>query len=48
MKRAGGSDIRLSAISEAIGWLRSFDEPEQAAIHVPYLQTLAGLNDEKN
>ncbi|MCI1028276.1 hypothetical protein [Pantoea dispersa] len=48
MKRAGGSDTRLSAISEAIGWLRSFDEPEQAAIHVPYLQTLAGLNDGKN
>lgn len=48
MAEAGGSDNRLTEISEARSWLKSFHEPEQAVRHVPYLQTLAGLNDEKN
>ena len=48
MARAGGSNARLTEISEVTNWLRSFHEPEQAFRHVPYLQTLAGLNDEKN
>ena len=46
MAEAGGSDSRLTEISEARSWLKSFHEPEQAVRHVPYLQTLAGLNDE--
>jgi hypothetical protein len=48
MAEAGGSDNRLTEISEARSWLKSFHEPEQAVRRVPYLQTLAGLNDEKN
>ncbi|NIF23990.1 hypothetical protein [Candidatus Pantoea multigeneris] len=48
MAEAGGNDNRLTEISEARDWLKSFHEPEQAVRHVPYLQTLAGLNDEKN
>lgn len=48
MAQAGGSDNRLAEISEARSWLKSFHEPEQAVRYVPYLQTLAGLNDEKN
>ena len=46
MAEAGGSDSRLTEISEARSWLKSFHEPEQAVRHVPYLQTLTGLNDE--
>lgn len=48
MAKAGGSPSRLSDISEARSWLRSFDQPDVAVLHVPYLKTLAGLNDEKN
>jgi len=48
MVQAGDSDKRLAEISEARSWLKSFHEPEKAVRRVPYLQTLAGLNDEKN
>lgn len=48
MMNAGGSDDRLSMISEARCWLKSFETPEQAVRQIPYLRTLAGLNDEKN
>ncbi|MDR6352553.1 hypothetical protein [Pantoea sp. SORGH_AS_0659] len=48
MAQAGGSDKRLAEISEARSWLKSLHEPEQAVRRVPYLRTLADLNDEKN
>ncbi|MDF7652212.1 hypothetical protein PUG42_27115 [Erwiniaceae bacterium L1_54_3] len=48
MAGAGGSDNRIAEISEARSWLKSFHEPEHAVRHVPYLQTLVGLNYEKN
>jgi len=48
MANAGGNDARLIAISEARTWLKSFDQPEHVVPHVPYLQTLTSLNDEKN
>ena len=48
MASAGGSDARLIEISEARSWLKSFDKPEHVVPHVPYLQTLTSLNDEKN
>jgi len=48
MANAGGSDNRLTEISEARSWLESFHEPAEAVRQVPYLQTLAGLNDGKN
>jgi hypothetical protein len=48
MAKAGGSDNRLTEISEARSWLKSFNEPEQAVRYLPYLQTFADLNDEKN
>jgi len=48
MAQAGGSDNRLTEISEARSWLKSFHEPEQAVRYLPYLQTYANLNDEKN
>ncbi|ORM64010.1 hypothetical protein PRCB_17795 [Pantoea rodasii] len=48
MAKAGGSNKRLTEISEARCWLKSFHEPAQAERYVPYLQTLTGLNDEKN
>ncbi|MBK0123967.1 hypothetical protein IAE30_09435 [Pantoea sp. S61] len=48
MAQAGGSDKRLTEISEARTWLKSFHEPDQAVRYLPYLQTSADLNDEKN
>ncbi|MGP2445860.1 hypothetical protein [Pantoea ananatis] len=42
------SDDRLSQISEARAWLRTFITPDNVMPSVPYLQTLAGLNEEKN
>ena len=48
MANAGGSNARLSDISEAVSWLKSFEEPDRAVRNVPCLQTLAGLNDETN
>jgi len=48
MANAGGSEARLSEITKASAWLKSFEEPERAVHQVPYLQTLAGLNDETN
>lgn len=46
MAAAGGSMIRRSEIFAASEWLKSFKDPQQAVRHVPYLQTLAGFNDE--
>ncbi|MDF7649428.1 hypothetical protein F3J38_04380 [Pantoea sp. Acro-805] len=46
MAAASGSQARRSEISAASLWLKSFDDPWHAARHVPYLQTLAGFNDE--
>ncbi|KHJ69713.1 hypothetical protein QU24_02340 [Pantoea rodasii] len=48
MAQTGGSDKRLTEISEARSWLKSFHEPGQAVRYLPYLQTFADLNDEKN
>lgn len=48
MDKAGGSTARLQEIAAARTWLESFTEPEQAIRQVPYLHTLAGLNDEMN
>nr|WP_191091048.1 hypothetical protein [Pantoea stewartii] len=41
------SDDRLSKILEARTWLRAFLTPGLVKQPVPYLQTLAGLNEEK-
>lgn len=43
MMNAGGSDDRLSMISEVRCWLKSFETAEQAVRQIPYLRTLAGL-----
>ncbi|MEB6537105.1 hypothetical protein MXM51_21595 [Pantoea stewartii] len=42
------SDDRRSRISEARSWLRAFITPGATMQTVHYLQTLAGLNEEKN
>lgn len=42
------SDDRLSQISEARSWLRAFITSGATVQTVPYLQTLAGLNEEMN
>ena len=39
---------RLTKISEARSWLSSFTSPAVAQQQVPYLRTLAGLNEELN
>lgn len=39
---------RLTQITGARNWLRSFESPTLAQQQVPYLQTLAGLNEELN
>jgi len=48
MARMEASDQRLVEIHEARSWLKTMDTPEIAAQHVPYLHTLAGLNEQKN
>lgn len=48
MACAGGNAARLHEISAASAWLKSFAEPELAIRQVPYLHTLAALNDEIN
>ena len=48
MAKAGGSHNRLAQIAEARNWLSSFSTPEGAERNVPYLQTLAGLNEKLN
>ncbi|MDF7629927.1 hypothetical protein PUG46_11675 [Erwiniaceae bacterium L1_55_4] len=46
MAEAGSSIARRSEIFAASEWLKSFEDPGHAVKHVPYLQTLAGFNDE--
>nr|WP_236263014.1 hypothetical protein [Pantoea sp. S62] len=41
-------DKRLSDISEARSWLKKYANPEHTEQSVPFLQTLAGLNEEKH
>ena len=48
MAKAGGSPDRLAKIADARRWLNSFSSPEGAWRDVPYLQTLAGLNEKLN
>jgi len=48
MAKEEASDERLVEIHEARSWLKTMNTPEIAAQHVPYLHTLAGLNEEKN
>jgi len=48
MAKSESNPSRLAQISEARSWLSSFKSPTVAQQQVPYLQTLAGLNDELN
>ncbi|MCX3311004.1 hypothetical protein ORN12_18765 [Pantoea vagans] len=48
MAAKASCDERLSDISEARSRLKKFINPGFAAQPVPYLQTLAGLNEEKH
>ncbi|WP_313654130.1 hypothetical protein [Pantoea sp.] len=48
MAKSESNADRLAQISEARKWLSSFKSPTIAQQQVPYLQTLAGLNDELN
>ncbi|QDY43911.1 hypothetical protein [Candidatus Pantoea soli] len=48
MAKAGISTVRQHDISEASSWLKSFTDQDEAIQHVPYLHTLADLNDEMN
>ncbi|WP_336750088.1 hypothetical protein [Pantoea vagans] len=41
-------DKRLGDISEARSWLKKYANPGCAEQPVPYLRTLAGLNEEKH
>ena len=41
-------DERLGDISGARSWLKKYANPETAVQPVPFLQTLAGLNEEKH
>ena len=41
-------DERLGDISEARSWLKKYVNPGPAEQRVPFLQTLAGLNEEKH
>ena len=48
MAKSESNTDRLTQISEARSWLSSFKSPSLAQQQVPYLQTLAGLNEELN
>lgn len=48
MAKSERNEDRLTKISEARSWLSSFKSPAVAQKQVPYLQTLAGLNEELN
>ena len=48
MAKSERNEDRLTKISEARSWLSSFKSPSVAQKQVPYLQTLAGLNEELN
>jgi hypothetical protein len=41
-------DERFGNISEARSWLKKYAKPRPAEQPVPFLQTLAGLNEEKH
>ncbi|HBV89498.1 hypothetical protein NIM72_05310 [Pantoea sp. B550] len=46
MAKSESNPDRLTQISEARRWLSSFKSPSVAQQQVPYLQTLAALNEE--
>jgi len=48
MAKSESNTDRLTQISEARHWLSSFKSPSVAQQQVPYLQTLASLNEELN
>ena len=48
MAKSESNAKRLTQITEARNWLTSFESPTAALKQVPYLQTLAGLNEELN
>ena len=48
MAKSESNPSRLAQIYESRSWLSSFKSPTVAQQQVPYLQTLAGLNDELN
>lgn len=48
MAKTEKSENRLLKINEAKDWLQSFESPEYALKEVPYLQTLAGVNEERH
>ena len=48
MAKSESNANRLAQITEARNWLSSFTSPTAALEQVPYLQTLAGLNEELN
>nr|WP_236263256.1 hypothetical protein [Pantoea sp. S62] len=48
MAKSESNTDRLTQISEARSWLSSFKSPSVAQQQVPYLQTLASLNEELN
>ncbi|AMG59089.1 hypothetical protein [Pantoea vagans] len=48
MAKSESNADRLTQIFEARSWLSSFKSPSVAQQQVPYLQTLAGLNEELN
>lgn len=48
MAKSESNADRLTKIAEARNWLSSFESPAIAQQQVPYLQTLASLNEELN
>ncbi|MGK3141668.1 hypothetical protein [Pantoea sp. C2G6] len=48
MAKSENNTDRMIQITQARNWLRSFESPAIALQRVPYLQTLAGLNEELN
>ena len=48
MAKSESNADRLTKIAEARSWLSSFESPAIAQQQVPYLQTLASLNEELN
>ena len=48
MAKADNSSTRHAQIIEACNWLKNVSVTETGHQHMPHLQTLAGLNEEKN
>ncbi|WP_286863992.1 MULTISPECIES: hypothetical protein [Pantoea] len=48
MAKSESNADRLEKIDKARNWLSSFTSPAAAQQQVPYLRTLAGLNEELN